>query len=306
MPTPPPPEHLAVHARPPAPRRRPGWALAALLAGATGIAFAPIFVRMAETGPVATAFWRLLLALPILFAWARRVQAGSTPPQPKRWALLAATGVAFAGDLGFWHVSIQATSVANSTFLVNLAPVFVAIGAAMLFGERIRSLFVLALALALSGAALLVGANLGGHAALYGDALALVAAVFYAAYQLCVKHLRGHLSAPQILAGSGVAAALALGAVAVSLGEPLLPVSWRGWAILVASALVCQVAGQTLITYAVAHLQASLSSISLLLQPVMATLFAWLLFGELFSPWQWLGGLLVLTGIWLARRASNG
>ena len=80
----------------------------------------------------------------------------------------------------------------------------------------------------------------------------------------------------------------------------------RGWAILIALALVTQILGQGLIAYAFAHLPASLSSVSLLIQPVMAALFAWILFGEAIGPAQFVGGAIVLAGIWLARKGSGG
>lgn len=289
--------------------RGEAWALAALIAGAMGIAFAPIFVRIAETGPVATAFWRLLLALPVMFAWAHVEQrgkpsAGKAQRRGGAWMMIV-TGLCFAGDLGVWHWSIKLTSVANSTFLVNLAPVFVTAGAALLFHERVRGLFAAALVVALIGAALLVGANFQVEgSALAGDMLALIAAVFYAGYQLSIKHCRTRFSTSQIMSWSGVTTTVVLLIVAVASGERLLPQTTQGWWVLVALAAICQIAGQSLITYAVAHLRAALSSVSLLIQPVAASLFAWLLFNETLAAGQWLGGAAVLLGIWLARRAS--
>ena len=120
-------------------------ALAALIgrasdAGAVGIACAPIFVPLSELGPTATAFWRL--ALPVLWLWAEignRREAGESAHRISgHRTLLGLTlaGLFFAGDLALWHWSIGFTSVANSTLLVNLAPVFVALGEQLLFGER--------------------------------------------------------------------------------------------------------------------------------------------------------------------------
>ena len=111
-------------------------ALGALIFGAVGIACAPIFVRLSEVGPTATAFWRLALALPFLWLWTELGVGlgvgGLAPRLPRRRTLLGVTlaGLFFAGDLAFWHWSIGFTSVANSTLLVNLAPVFVALGGA--------------------------------------------------------------------------------------------------------------------------------------------------------------------------------
>src|SRR5260370_32196207 len=136
-------------------------ALSALLLGATCIAVSRIFVRVSEAGPTATAFWRVALAVPplwLLYAL-RREQAPRT--YPAKWPLLLAAGVAFAGDLGFWHTSIKLTSVANSTLLANLASVFVTLVAWIFLRHRPERLFVAGLVAALARAALLVTAGLG-------------------------------------------------------------------------------------------------------------------------------------------------
>ena len=108
-------------------------ALAALFFGATCIALSPIFVRLSEAGPTATAFWRVALAVPVLWIFFR------TPLRGPRLLFLAA-GVAFAGDLAFWHTSIQLTSVANSTLLANLASIFVTLAAWLFLRQRPRPL----------------------------------------------------------------------------------------------------------------------------------------------------------------------
>ena len=104
-------------------------------------------------------------------------------------------------------------------------------------------------------------------------ALALAAAVFYGSYMLCVKHLRRSFSTATILAWSGLASVVGLLLVALISRESVQPADGRGWLVLVALALVSQVAGQGLIAYAFAHLSASFSSLSLLLQPAVAALF---------------------------------
>lgn len=287
-----------------------GRALAtlALFAGATCIAFAPILVRMAETGPVATAFWRVLLSLPIAWIWfvqqMRTVPSGS---HVRAISPLALAGLFFACDLGVWHVSILYTAVANATLLVNLAPVFVTLGAWILFKQRARAMFWLGLALALSGAALLVRASPGANRTqLTGDGLAIAAALSYAGYQLCVIAARASWPTGAIMAVAGTLTCAALLPYMLLSDEVLIPSSFAGWSVLVALAVVAQLGGQGLITYSVAHLSASFSSVGLLLQPVMATIFAWALLGEPLSWPQALGGVVVLTGIAIARRASSG
>ena len=288
-------------------RKRNSMALVALFAGAIGIAFAPIFVRWSEVGPVATAFWRLTLALPLLALWMalqerRAPQAGGRAA----WPMAVLAGLFFAADLAVWHWSIRLTSVANATFLANLAPVAVTLGAWVLLGERARPVFFAGMLLSLAGAALLMGANVGGPGSvLLGDGLGMLTAVFYAGYQLCVKRLRDTQSTARIMLASGAACATVLLPLALLMGEAILPASPAGWGVLLGLALVCQLAGQGLITWAVAHLAASFSSVSLLLQPVAAAGFAWLLFGEALATLQWFGAAAVLAGIWLARRGTS-
>jgi len=285
-------------------------AFAALLMGAVGIAFAPIFVRISETGPVATAFYRLFLALPVLWLWmlAERGNPGTLrrPSTGRDFCQLGVAGLFFAADLGLWHWSIKLTSVANATLLANSAPIFVTIGARIFFGEKITGGFMTGLALALAGAAMVVGNSLRAslaHSA--GDLVAIGAAVFYGGYQLCLKHLRRSFSTATIMAWTAVSACPALFVVALSSGETLLPTHAAGWTVLVALALVSQVGGQSLIAYAFAHLPASFSSVGLLLQPAVAALLAWIILQEPLGGLQIAGGFVILCGIAIANRASR-
>jgi drug/metabolite transporter (DMT)-like permease len=281
-------------------------ALAALLLGATCIALSPIFVRVADTGPTASAFWRVALAVPVLWLFTLVKSNGETGTYPGRWKLLLAAGFAFAGDLAFWHASIQLTSVANSTLLANLASIFVTLAAWLAFGQRPTGQFVAGLAAALIGVALLVRTSLEFSASgLAGDALGVVTAIFYAGYILAVKALRDRGEAAlRLMAISTTLTALILLPVALASGEQMLPGGLRGWLVLLGLALVSHSAGQGLIAYALAHLPAQFSSVSLLFQPVMAALFAWVLLAEPLTPLQVVGGAIVLAGIYLARRGS--
>ena len=281
-------------------------ALAALFAGATAIATAPLFVKVSESGPVATAFWRVFLALPLLWAWAAATQGHHLVTQVREHrGMLFAAGFFFAGDLAVWHWSILLTSVANTTLLANLAPIFVTAVVWFFYRERPQRLFLGGLAAAISGTLLLIGANLGGSSsALLGDALGVITAMFYAAYQLSVSRLRANVPTASLMAWSSTVMAILLLPIAWISGEQILPHSDTGWMKLIGIALFAQVIGQSLIAWAMAHLTATFSSVGLLLQPVMATLFAWILLGETVGPLQFAGGALVLAGIALARQGS--
>jgi drug/metabolite transporter (DMT)-like permease len=281
-------------------------ALVALLAGATFIALSPIWVRLAEVGPTASAFWRVALAVPLLWALQRFAPRGAAAPAAGRWKLLLAAGCAFAGDLAFWHWSIQLTSVANSTLLANLASLFVTLAVWVLWRERPTPIFSAGLFTALAGVAMLVRTSLDlSPTALLGDLLGAVTAMFYAWYLLCVKGVRGRgATTLHLMAVTTTVTAAILLPVAVASGEELLPASASGWLVLLGLAWISHCAGQGLIAYALAHLPAAFSSVSLLFQPVMAAVFAWTLLGEALVAPQVAGGVVVLVGIWLARRGS--
>lgn len=298
-----------------------------LLAGGCAIAFAPIFVRLSDTGPVASAFWRTALAAPLLWAWWWWIErhpppapsqgrgsnegpdeVGFLPPRDERRPLgaLVLAGLFFAADLGVWHWSIVWTSVANATLLANLAPIFVTLAGWLFWRRHVTRTFLAGMFVAIAGMFVLVGPNFAvGGTRLLGDALGALTAVFYAGYMLAIKSARDRrASTARLMAWSTTITALVLLPVALLSPQPMLPGAAGGWAVLVALAIVTQVLGQGLIAYAFAHLPASLSSVSLLIQPVVAALAAWALFGERVVPLQFAGGAIVLGGIWLAKKGS--
>ncbi len=294
-------------------RRARTLAIAALLAGATCIGTSALWVKVSETGPVSTAFWRVFLALPLLWAWAQwsaRVSRDATTSTSNPCGLLFAAGFFFAGDLSVWHWSIVLTSVANATLLANLAPIFVTLAAWLIFRRAPTALFLGGLATALTGVVMLIGGDFSHGAAnhsnaMWGDALGVVTALFYAAYQLTVTTLRGTVNTARIMAVTSMVTAAILLPMAWFSSETFLPATAAGWGKLIGLALISQVAGQSLIAYAMAHLPATLSSVGLLLQPVMAGLFAWILLGETLGAVAIAGAILVLIGIRIATQVEN-
>ena len=277
--------------------------LLALLLGAAAIGVGPILVRLSEVGPCATAWWRMAIALPLFGLW--HLAERKLRPAPRAGLLLA--GLFFAIDLSLFHWGIVLTTVTNSTLLSNLAPVFVTIAAWWLFRERLGWSAVGALAVALGGAALLVLGNQHharvGSNPLLGDGLSFLAAFAYAGYQLTVNRVRQHASTAEFMWWSCLACAVVIGIVALVSGETLLPRTAHGWLVVVALALIAQVIGQGLITWALAHLPQAFSTVALLAQPLVAASIAWPLFGEALSPLQLLGGAVLVSGICWSRLA---
>ncbi|HEY0766622.1 MAG TPA: DMT family transporter [Steroidobacteraceae bacterium] len=288
-------------------------ALIALFAGALAIGSSGIFVRLSETGPTATAFWRGLLALPLLAVWAlleRRSRAGAgqhaAADMARSWRdpMFFWAGVFFAGDLALWHASLLLTSVAASTLEANCAPMVVTLGAWALWGERPRLSFLLALGLASGGLLLIVGTKLGhGTAALTGDLLGLGTACFYGFYILAVARLRTRHGTGIVMFNSTLVFTVLL--LPLALPQKFLPDTPRGWLLLGGCALSAQVLGQGMVAYALARLPATFSAVGLYVQAIAAALYAWLLLNERLTPWQIVGGFIVLGAIALARTARR-
>lgn len=256
---------------------------------------------------MATAFWRLALALlPLLFVF-RREQAIShgqrRPHSLREYFDVGAPGLFLAADLAAWHTSLHMTSVANSTLLVNAAPIFVTLFSWLVLGQKIRSGFVVGLAVSIAGVVVLKG----GHAALdgggiRGDSVAVIAAALYAGYILLLGRARRFYSTTTIMLWSTLSAALCTGLLAWIAEPRFLPWTIAGWVTLLSLAWVGQAGGQSLITFALAWLPATMSSLTLLIQPVVAAVLAWLFLKEPLTDLQIAGGLIVIIGIALARR----
>ena len=283
------------------------YPVAALFAGACAIGTSAVMVRLTDVGPLSSAFWRVALALPVLWLWARMEERNRAPGDRRgSFRILLLAGFFFAGDLALWHWSIMLTSVANATLLANCAPIFVTLAAWVFFRRKPRARFVAGLATAIVGMAVLMRGDFQ-HAGmqLVGDALGIVTAMFYAAYQLTVTRARQGLSTARIMAVSGAVTAAILLPLALLSGEQFLPATAAGWLPLLALALIAQAGGQSLIAYAMAHLPATFSSVGLLLQPVVAAALAWVVLGEALTALAIGGGMLVLIGIRVAHGAER-
>ncbi len=283
-------------------------ALAALVFGALAIGAAPIFVRLSQTGPAATGFWRLTFALPILIVLSFQRERSLGRPS----AANLAAGLMFALDLACWHYGIRFTSVANATVLPNLTPVLVTLGAWLLFRERPKGVFLIGLSIAMGGAILMALANAGAGAVgtrpHLGDALSVATAFWYGLYFVAVRKARDSQSATRVMVWSSLAGAPILLVVALALRERILPVTPAGWAPLAALGLV-HVLGQGSIAWALGRLPTATASLVVLVQPVAAALLAYGVFGEAMSPLQSLGGALALAGVvfaqWKGRAAAT-
>ena len=281
-------------------------AYAALLVAIAGISWSALFVRWADVPGLASAFYRVLIAAVVLVPW--RVARGRTGAPARGQALLAAAGGAFfALDLGLYNTAVMQTSAATATLLGNNAPVFVGLGTWLVFRRRPRRSFWIGLALALAGCVAIVGFDLSigdvtapGHAR--GDALAITASVFWAAYLLTTERVRLSMDTLTFNALAIGGSVITLLVICLAAGIPLRGYRAETWVWLLALGLVSQLCAYFCIVYALGHLPATVTSVGLLAQTPVTALLAIPLLGEHLSTPQIAGGLLVLAGIYVVNR----
>ena len=280
----------------------PGIAFAALVVANVALAFGPWFVRLADVGPVAAGFWRIAIAIPFLAGLA--LAGGARPARlaPAMWLMLAVGGVAFAADLGSWHLGIVRTTMANATLFGNSAiliyPLYGFL-AAKAWPTRMQGI---ALLLAAIGAALLLGRSYQlDPRNLAGDLLCLFAGILYTVYIVVMARVRLAMRPLPALALSSAATVLPLLGFALLLHETVLP---HHWSPLVGLALVSQVIGQGCMIFALGRLSPLVVGIALLIQPVVAGAIGWVEYGERLQGPDWVGVALVGIALVLVRRAE--
>lgn len=282
--------------------RRTILAFAALVLGAVAMGASPLFVRLADVGPYASAFWRCALALPFLAIWASWEKGGLAASIRGTDRAVILSGIFFAGDLFFWHLSILATTVANATFFATTSPIWVALGAWLLLNEKIGWRTIGGLALCMLGGGALIGQSWGfAPHRLIGDLYGLITAIFFGSYLLTIRSARATLGAGQLAFISTAITTVILFVIAAMLEPRLIPQSVNGALILLTLALVSQVGGQGLLAVALGTLPATFSSLVIFLEAVAAAALAWAILGEALGVLQMLGGILILAGIYIAR-----
>lgn len=276
----------------------------ALAIGIIALSLSAMFVRWADApGPV-TGFYRLLIST-ILFAPFFIQKQSTSEPINTRWLWFPlAAGLFTAFDFALWNSSLQYTTAANATLLGNTAPLWVALAALLIFREKLGGSFWLGLSFALTGATLIMGGDFLFHPSLgLGDLMASAAAIFYAAYQLITQRGRKYMDPLRYIWLVGVSATLGMVFINLILRNPLTGYSTQTWIIFFTTAVVSQMIGYLSITYALGHLPASIVSATLIGQPVLTSLLAIPLLGEIPTSMQWIGGSVALAGIYLVNQS---
>jgi drug/metabolite transporter (DMT)-like permease len=276
--------------------------LTALVLGALAMGVSPVFVRLADVGPFASAFWRVALALPVLYGWMRISERNQVAPPIRFSRATILAGLAFASDLFFWHLSIVTTTIANATFFATTAPIWVVVFGWLIFRQRVSAGVLGGLCLCILGGAALLAQSFHLQAGgARGDIYGLITGVFFGLYFLAVRAARDKCSAARVTFEATIITAVVLLGVALSLERQILPQSLHGAAALLALGWICHAGGQGLLAVALGRLPAAFSSLVIFLEAIAAACFAWAILGEAVTLVQAAGGLMILIGIYVAR-----
>jgi drug/metabolite transporter (DMT)-like permease len=277
--------------------------LVLILLGGACTGSSGILLRFSEVGPVATAAWRMLVASLILSAAVPLADRAELRGRGL-WILLLAGGC-FAVDMAFYHWSLMLTSVAHATLIVNLAPLVALSAGFLLFGEHVGPAKLFGLAASLGGAFLMTAMRAESSGTLTGNGLAALGMFGYAFYLIVVKQATRRHSPLSIMLWSSASAAVMLFVTAWASGERIVPSTSEGWAVVIAMGLIAHVLGQGLIALGMRGAPVGLASVLLLIQPVVAAIGAWVLFGEALGPLEIAGAAIVLAGLAIAGRARG-
>ena len=277
--------------------------LLALFGGNVALAIGPWFVRVADTGPVAAGFWRLFLALPIMVLLARAHGQRLTGIPGRTLALVAVGAVTFALDLASWHIGIEMTRIGNATLFGNAGSIVLLFWGFLVARTLPGRLESLAIAFALAGAAILMGRSLEiSHETLIGDLFSVAAGLLYAVYLLTLQNARGAFGSWSLLVWVSLFGAPVLLVIALLLGEPVWP---QAWGPVIGLFVLSQLVGQGLMVFALKYFPPLVVGLALLTQPAVASIYGWLAFGELLSPLDIVGMVLVGAALAVSRAKAT-
>lgn len=277
--------------------------------GAMLISASAILIELAGTGPATTAFWRCLLALPVLIPLLvlEQRRLGARPPGARLGAVLA--GAFLAMDFVLWNHAISDLGAGVATVVGNMQVLFVAAAAWLLFKERPRRNFLIALPVVMGGVVLvsgLTGKVPGGIHPLAGIGYGVGTSLAYAGFLLIMRRTSArtpHVAGP--LAEATASAAVAAALLAPAFGGLQLDIGWPAFGWLLILAMSSQTFGWLLITSSLPRLPAALTSLVLLLQPAIAMLLAAIALGQQPTLVQIAGAVAVCGGVLIATRTPG-
>ena len=277
-----------------------------LITGILALSLTAMFIRWADAPATITGFYRLVISSLILLPFFIFNTSKKNRITNKNIIFPLLGGLFTAFDFAFWNSAVFYTTASNATLLGNTAPLWVALVTLFIFRKRLPKGFWIGLVLTLSGAALVLSSDFIIHPRLgLGDLMALVAGLFYAGYLLSTQRGRETLDPLSYMAIMVISASLITFVINILLGVPFIGYSQQSWLFFLLLAIVSQIFGYMSISYALGHLPASVIAPSMIGQPILTTVLAIPLLGELPQPVQLVGGIIALTGIYLIHNSHN-
>lgn len=277
-----------------------------LLVGIVAISFSSIFVRWSNSPVSVAAMYRLVITALIMlpFLWGFRQDMREI--RLRDWIGLAWSGLALGLHFLLWMGSLKLTTVASSTAILALEPVFVLIGACIFFRQRTNLLAVLSMLVAITGAILIGYGDWGlTRQALLGDLLSLLGTVAVAIHMLLGKKLLSRVPAFLYSFFVFIFAAAILALYNLGLGYAFTGYEASEWVIFLLLALVPTLFGHYLFNWLLKYMRPESVSMSVLGEPLGATVLAYLLLGESVTWLQAAAGALLLLGVWLFLRSNE-
>ncbi|HPT83760.1 MAG TPA: DMT family transporter [Limnochordia bacterium] len=269
-----------------------------LAGGVAAISTSAVLIRLAEAPAPVTAFYRMFFAALCFLPLALRERTGKLTGSQLKLALGA--GLMLALHFALWMTSLEHTSVASSVVLVTTQPLWVFLLSVLFLEEKPTPRMWLGLAVALGGSLLVTFTQgAGGESRLYGNVLAVAGAWAMACYFLLGRRLRRELPLAlySLLVYGSAAACLAL--FSLLRGLPFKGFPPLTWVMFAALALIPTVLGHNSLNWALKYLPATMVSVTILGEPLGASILAVFVLKEVPSPLEAFGSLVTLVGIYL-------
>ncbi|KYG57634.1 DMT family transporter [Planococcus maritimus] len=270
-----------------------------ILVGVISVAMSAIFVKMTTADAGVTAFYRMLFSILLMSP----VFLYSYLPEIKKlnrrdWAFSAVAGIFLAFHFILWFESLNFTSVASSTVLVTLQPLFAFAGTYFFFKERLSLKTLISGIVAITGSIIIAYGDFQvSGSALFGDVLALIACALITAYLLFGQDVRKRLSLVTYTFIVYGFSTITLFFYIIVKGESFGPYPMGEWMWFLLLALIPNLLGHTLFNWAVKWVSTNVISIAILFEPVGAAVLAYFILGELVSASQIIGGSIVIAGL---------
>ncbi|AJI47724.1 DMT family transporter [Francisella philomiragia] len=271
-----------------------------ILFALSNLIVASVLIRYSEVGPIASFGYRLLLPCIFLYSFLA-ITKDEEKLSKKSLYIAALTGFFLALDLAFYSISLIYTSIAEASLLTNLCP-FITTFIAIILKEKVSLKYYLVLLVAFIGLLLLMSQAGLSSQHLLGNWLAIISAVFYALFIIFSKKLRDSCSTFRMMFIASLSGSVVLFILAFIFNEQIIPTTARGIAILLAIALFGHLLGNILYISRIKHISLAMSSLVLLIGPVFALLYGYVLFRETFSIQQLVGMFIIILSVYLGKK----